>query len=47
MTADAFLPWLGFSRPFGISMAILLGYLAALHALTFAALVLVARRERR
>jgi hypothetical protein len=47
MKADAWLPLLGYSRPFGVSMAILLGYLSVLHSLTFAALVAVAKRERR
>lgn len=47
LKAAAWLPLLRYDRPFGVSMAILLAYLAVLHVLTFAALGAVARRERR
>lgn len=44
---DVLLINMGFGRPFGQSVAILLGYLGALHVLTYAGLLLTARRERR
>lgn len=47
MKEDALLSTLGFTRPYGVSMVVLLAYWAVLRLLTFAALVIVARRERR
>jgi len=38
---------LDFNRSFGVSIGILMGYLAILHALTYLSLLLVARKERR
>lgn len=38
---------MGFNRPFGVSVSILVGYLGVVHVLTFLGLVLAARRERR
>jgi hypothetical protein len=35
------------SRSLGTTIGVLLGYLGAMHVATFAALLLVARRERR
>lgn len=38
---------LGFSRSFGTSVGILLGYLGVLHVLTFLGLLIATRNERR
>jgi hypothetical protein len=44
---DALVAPLGFTRPFGVSLAILLGYLGILHVLTFLGLLMATRNERR
>lgn len=44
---NAVLTYFGFTRPFGVSVAILAGYWLGLHVLTFIAMTIVARRERR
>uniref|UniRef100_A0A383VMS4 ABC transporter domain-containing protein n=1 Tax=Tetradesmus obliquus TaxID=3088 RepID=A0A383VMS4_TETOB len=44
---DALLEYMQYGRPFGVSVAILGGYLAVVHLLTYAALVLLARHEAR
>lgn len=44
---DALLHYYNFTRPFGATFGVLLLYWAAVHAATYAAMVLVARRERR
>jgi hypothetical protein len=36
-----------YSRPFGVSVAILTGYLGVVHVLTYAAMVLLANKEAR
>ncbi|WIA10023.1 hypothetical protein OEZ85_010235 [Tetradesmus obliquus] len=45
--SSAVAAYFGMSRRFGTTIGILLGYLGLMHAATFAALLLVARRERR
>ena len=45
--ADGLLAYFGFSRPFGATFGILLGYLAIVHVMTYLAMIFVARRERR
>lgn len=47
LDARAVLRYFDFSRPFWASAALLGGYLAVCHALTFAAMLVAARRERR
>ncbi|WIA12636.1 hypothetical protein OEZ85_006289 [Tetradesmus obliquus] len=44
---DALLEYMQYGRPFGVSVAILGGYLGVVHLLTYAALVLLARHEAR
>jgi hypothetical protein len=44
---DALVAPLGFTRPFGVSVGILLGYLGVLHILTFLGLLMATRNERR
>jgi hypothetical protein len=44
---DALVAPLGFSRSFGASFGILIGYLGVLHVLTFLGLLLATRNERR
>lgn len=44
---DAVLQYYSFARPFSTTVAILIGYWSAVHMLTYAAMLLVARRERR
>jgi hypothetical protein len=38
---------MGYERPFGLSMAILAGYLGVVHVLTYGAMLLLANREAR
>jgi hypothetical protein len=45
--ASAVLDYFGFARGFNASLGILAGYLLVAHVATYAAMVLVARRERR
>ncbi|GBF96283.1 ABC transporter G family [Raphidocelis subcapitata] len=47
LDTKAVIEYFRFGRGFGASVAILGGYLAACHALTFGAMLLAARRERR
>jgi hypothetical protein len=44
---DALLAPLGFTRSFGVSVGVLLGYWGVVHVLTYLGLVLVARKEQR
>lgn len=44
---DALVAPLGFTRPFGVSVGVLLGYLGVLHVLTFLGLLMATRNERR
>ena len=39
--------YMGYFRPFGTSMGILVGYLGVLHVLTYVALIVVSRKEAR
>jgi MFS-type transporter involved in bile tolerance (Atg22 family) len=44
---DALLQYMQYSRPFGSSVAILLGYLGVVHVLTFVGMLLLANKEAR
>jgi hypothetical protein len=47
LDATAILRYLSFSRPYWMSVTIMLGYLGAAHCATFVAMLLAARHERR
>lgn len=47
VNSDAVAQYFGFSRSFGVTLGVLVGYLGVLHVVTFVAMLLIARKEAR